>query len=99
MSEERPGSSLATLEGFEPMTTAAPGTRPAIPAVHVHVSRPALDAKKLDVYRVALIAQAEATALVPEDRRVLRDQLERASLSRGSGVARPAQSPQKSQRP
>lgn len=52
------------------MTTAAPGP-----------TTPTLDAEKLDVYRVALQAQAQASALVPEDRRVLRDQLERASLS------------------
>jgi four helix bundle protein len=42
---------------------------------------PALDAEKLDVFRVALEAQVQTTALVPDDRRVLRDQLERASLS------------------
>jgi four helix bundle protein len=65
------------------MTTAAPGLSPAGPAVHVLAPRPApaLDAEKLDVYRVALEAQVQAGALVPEDRRVLRDQLERASLS------------------
>ena len=65
------------------MTTAAPGPVPGSPAVHVHVSRPgpALDAEKLDVYRVALEGHAQAAVLVPVDRRVLRDQLERASLS------------------
>jgi four helix bundle protein len=52
------------------MTTTAPGP-----------NTPTLDAEKLDVYRVALDAQAQASALAPEDRRVLRDQLERASLS------------------
>ena len=52
------------------MTTAAPGPR-----------TPTLDAEKLDVYRVALEAQSQASTLVPDDRRVLRDQLERASLS------------------
>ena len=52
------------------MTTFAPGPVPAT-----------LDAEKLDVYRVALEAQAEGAALVPADNRVLRDQLERASLS------------------
>jgi four helix bundle protein len=52
------------------MTTAAPGP-----------NTPTLDAERLDVYRVALQAQTRAVALVPEDRRVLRDQLERASLS------------------
>jgi four helix bundle protein len=64
------------------MTTATPGPVPAS-AVHVRVSRqaPALDAERLDVYRIALEAQVQAAALVPEDRRVLRDQLERASLS------------------
>jgi four helix bundle protein len=66
------------------MTTAAPGLGPAGLAQHVAAAlaaTPALDAEKLDVYRVALEAQAQAAALVPEDRRVLRDQLERASLS------------------
>ena len=52
------------------MTTAAPGP-----------NTPTLDAERLDVYRIALQAQAQAAALVPDDRRVLRDQLERASLS------------------
>jgi four helix bundle protein len=52
------------------MTTATPGPH-----------TPTLDAERLDVYRVALEAQAQASAMVPEDRRVLRDQLERASLS------------------
>jgi four helix bundle protein len=52
------------------MTTAAPGP-----------NTPRLDAERLDVYRVALQAQAQTAVLVPEDRRVLRDQLERASLS------------------
>ena len=66
------------------MTTAAPGLSPTGQAVHVLVSRQApvlLDAEKLDVYRVALEAQAQAVTLVPADNRVLRDQLERASLS------------------
>ena len=40
-----------------------------------------LDAERLDVYRVALEAEAAVTALIPADQRVLRDQLERASLS------------------
>jgi four helix bundle protein len=62
------------------MTTAAPATYPAATAVHV-AAPPALDAEKLDCYRVALEAHAQASALVPEHRRVLRDQLERASLS------------------
>jgi len=71
------------------MTTAAPGPVPASPAVHVHVSRPApaLDAEKLDVYHVALEAQARAASLVPENLRVLRDQLERASLSTVLNIA------------
>jgi four helix bundle protein len=55
------------------MTTAAPETCTAAPA--------ALDAEKLQVYRVALEANALAAELVAADRRVLRDQLERASLS------------------
>ena len=64
------------------MTTAAPGLSPASAAVHVPPQAPAiLDAEKLDVYRVALEAQVQACDLVPADRRVLRDQLERASLS------------------
>jgi four helix bundle protein len=55
------------------MTTAAPVTCTRVV--------PALDAEKLHVYRVALDAHALAVELVPADRRVLRDQLERASLS------------------
>jgi hypothetical protein len=55
------------------MTTAAPVTCTPTPA--------ALDGEKLQVYRVALDAHALAAELVPADRRVLRDQLERASLS------------------
>ena len=72
------------------MTTAAPGLTPAGMAMHVLVPRGApatLDAEKLDVYRVALEAQAQASALVPDDRRVLRDQLERASLSTVLNIA------------
>lgn len=52
------------------MTTALPG--PATPAT---------DAEKLDVYRVALAAHAQATTILAGDHRILRDQLERASLS------------------
>jgi len=66
------------------MTTTTPGLSPTGQAMDVPVSPQApvlLDAEKLDVYRVALEAQAQAAALVPEDRRVIRDQLERASLS------------------
>ena len=66
------------------MITAAPEPIPATPAVHVPVPpavAPQLDAEKLDCYRVALEAHTQATALVPSDYRVLRDQLERASLS------------------
>lgn len=43
---------------------------------------PSLDHERLDVYRVALDFHAQATELVPRRGfRVLRDQLERASLS------------------
>jgi four helix bundle protein len=64
------------------MTKAAPGLTPAGPAVHVPRQAPAtLDAEKLDVYRIALEAHAHVAALALEDRRVLRDQIERASLS------------------
>ena len=52
------------------MTTTLPG--PATPAT---------DAEKLDVYRVALAAHAQATTVLTADHRILRDQLERASLS------------------
>ena len=52
------------------MTTALPG--PATPAT---------DAEKLDVYRVALAAHGQATTILAGDHRILRDQLERASLS------------------
>src|SRR5688500_18676672 len=52
------------------MTTAIPGTL-----------TPATDAEKLDVYRVALEAHAQATTILAGDHRIVRDQLERASLS------------------
>ena len=52
------------------MTTAIPG--PATPAT---------DAEKLDVYRVALAAHAQATTILAGEHRILRHQLERASLS------------------
>ena len=42
---------------------------------------PALDAAKLDVYNVALQFQLLACGLVGKDHAVLRDQLERASVS------------------
>ena len=40
-----------------------------------------LDAQKLDVYRVAVQAQVAVAELVPAHYRVLRDQVERASVS------------------
>ena len=52
------------------MTTAIPATL-----------TPATDAEKLDVYRVALAAHTQATTILTADHRILRDQLERASLS------------------
>jgi hypothetical protein len=52
------------------MTTAIPGTL-----------TPTTDAERLDVYRVALAAHAQATTILAGDHRILRDQLERASLS------------------
>lgn len=41
----------------------------------------ALDAEKLDVYRVAVQAQVTVAQLIPAEHRVLRDQVERASVS------------------
>jgi four helix bundle protein len=41
----------------------------------------ALDGERLDVYRVAVEAQVTAATLIPAEHRVLRDQLERASVS------------------
>lgn len=52
------------------MTTTIPGTL-----------IPATDAERLDVYRVALAAHAQATTILAGEHRILRDQLERASLS------------------
>lgn len=52
------------------MTTATPGTPTT-----------ATDAEELDVYRVALAAHAQATTILAGEHRILRDQLERASLS------------------
>jgi hypothetical protein len=42
---------------------------------------PATDAEKLDVYRVALAAHAQTTRILAGKHRVLRNQLERSSLS------------------
>ena len=41
----------------------------------------ATDAEKLDVYRVARAAHAHAVTILAGEHRILRDQLERASLS------------------
>ena len=70
---------------------------PQVPAVHVHMSRPCaphgqdesprLDAERLVVYQVAVELQAMSSMLAPEHHRVLRDQLERASLSAVLNVA------------
>lgn len=40
-----------------------------------------LDAEKLDVFRIAVEAQGFVSGLIPPEQRVLRDQLERASVS------------------
>ena len=42
---------------------------------------PTTDAERLDVCRVALAAHAQATTILAGEHRILRDQLERASLS------------------
>ena len=54
---------------------------PAAPALAEASGSIALDAEKLDCYRVAVEFQALACKLVPADQRVLKDQLERASVS------------------
>lgn len=51
------------------------------PSVASSEPEPLLDAEKLTVYQVALELQCLASGLVPHQHRVLRDQLERASLS------------------
>ena len=61
------------------MTTQAPIT-PATPAAAGEPA-PLLDAEKLEVYHLALELHVLAAQLVPVQNRVLRDQLERASLS------------------
>ena len=61
------------------MTTQAPIT-PASPAA-VGAPAPLLDAERLEVYHLALELHVLAAQLVPVQNRVLRDQLERASLS------------------
>ena len=53
-------------------TASAAGSAPAVVA---------LDAERLDVYRVAVEAQVAAATLVLAEHRILRDQLERASVS------------------
>jgi hypothetical protein len=60
----------------ESRSTIVPGARPRSPE-----PTPTLDAEKLTVYQVALDLQLLASGLVPPQHRVLRDQLERASLS------------------
>lgn len=61
---------------------AVPGTDSvALDAAAAPSPSPLLDAEKLHVYRCAVEFQALATTLVPADSRVLRDQLERASVS------------------
>jgi four helix bundle protein len=60
------------------MTTVAPVTCTDVPA---------LDAEKLDVYRVALEAQALVAHLLTAVHRILRDQLERASISSVLNIA------------
>jgi four helix bundle protein len=64
------------------MTTTAPdaGT-PAAAATVTATTVTRLDAEKLDCYRVAIEAQALAMRLLAPEHRVLRDQIERASLS------------------
>ena len=59
--------------------TSVPG--PAASAVPVPVPVGATDADRLDVYRLAIAAQAQISALLPRCAPVLRDQLERASVS------------------
>lgn len=72
----------------------APSARPAAHgdlsdrSVHVHgntldqpVHGAQLDAEKLDVFRVAVEFQALAAGLLPKGQAILRDQLERASVS------------------
>ena len=57
------------------MPTSAPAVSgPASPV-------PVTDADRLDVYRLAVAAQAQLAALLPRCTSVLRDQLERASVS------------------
>lgn len=58
-------------------------TAPAVPgpASGVPVPIPVTDADRLDVYRLAVAAQARVAALLPCCTPVLRDQLERASVS------------------
>ena len=57
--------------------TSAPG--PA--ALPVPVPVPATDADRLDVYRLAVNAQVQIALILPRCTPVLRDQLERASVS------------------
>jgi four helix bundle protein len=63
---------LATVPGSAPVSAPAP---------------PLLDAEKLDVFHVAVAFQAAAARLLPKDNAVLRDQLERASLSAVTNIA------------
>ena len=64
-----------------PAAVQIPGAA-SVPATGVPAAEePRLDAEKLDCYHVALEFQALAAGLLPGSERVLRDQLERASVS------------------
>ena len=62
-------------------TSASPAPAPTTSASQPPNPTPLLDAEKLAVYQVALELQALSATLVPPQHRVLRDQMERASLS------------------
>ncbi len=63
-------------------TVTAPIVRTAdFPGVNAQPGAPALDAERLAVYHLALELQVLASSLVPSEQRVLRDQIERASVS------------------
>jgi four helix bundle protein len=65
----------------QPSSTAA-GPASAVAAITAADELvPTLDANKLDVYNVAVQFQVLAAGLVPREHAVLRDQLERASVS------------------
>ena len=67
--------------------TSTPVPGPAALPVPTPVPVPVTDADRLDVYRLAVTAQAQLALFLPRCTPVLRDQLERASVSFALNIA------------